>query len=159
LDWDFNVSSISGLTASSFTMTAASGHAGFTLPTISTGTTGTPVHGSYQAASSGNYFDLKFLFAEGSKGGDGPDGGVEFGNGDSITYFISGLNASSFVVATKSDGTAGAYTSAAKIDDANSGTWVAGNGSANTVPDAGSTMLLMSLGFGCLATMKRKFIS
>jgi len=33
------------------------------------------------------------------------------------------------------------------------------NGTSKQVPDAGSTMLLMSIGLGCLATVKRKFIS
>jgi hypothetical protein len=109
LGWQFKVSTVSGLT---FTETAASGHAGFTLPTITTG--------SYTNDPTTDAFNLQFLFAEGHTATDGPDGGVEFGNGDSVTYFIKGLSTSSFLVASP-----GSHYSAAQIDDAKAGTWVA----------------------------------
>jgi hypothetical protein len=110
LGWQFRVSTISGLT---FTKTASSGHAGFTLPVISTGTfTNDPTTDS---------FNLQFLFSENTgPATDGPDGGVEFGNGDSVTYFIKGLSTSSFLAASP-----GTHFSAAQIDDAKAGTWVA----------------------------------
>lgn len=152
LAWDFNVSSITGLT---FTETAASGNAGFTLPTITTGVSSG--HGAYQAATSGNYFDIQFAFAEGKSGTDGQMGGVEFGFGDSVTYFISGVTSSSFRVATLSNGSAGTLFSAAKIDDANAGTWVSGTTTTSAVPDAGNSALLLGLSLLGMGGLRQKF--
>jgi len=166
LGWDFNVSSISGLTASSFTQTAKSGNVnyspqlGFLNPNIGWGTTGSPSHGAYQADNSGDYYSLQFLFHEHTTAGtDGPDGGVEFGNGDSVTYFIKGLSASSFVVATKSNGTPDTYYSAAQIDDGQANTWIAG-GITTPVPEPttmiAGALLLLPFGASTVRVLRRR---
>lgn len=76
----------------------------------------------------GDVFYLELAFAEGGGGGlpDGKFGHTEFGFGDSVTYSIKGLSASSFVVATK-NGKPDTYYSAAQVDDAKGGAWVGGS--------------------------------
>jgi hypothetical protein len=145
--WLFNLTSTSGLTSSSFTVISASGNSGFTLPTIAIG-------GSYQAGSSGNFFNLGFAFAEGKSATDGRNGGAEFGFGDTLTYFIQGLSASSFQAATRSRGSLGTYFSAAAIDDAQSGTWIAGTAGAASPPAAAPepSSLFLSL-LGCVTAL------
>jgi len=151
--WDFNVSSLSGVT---FTQTAKTdSNAGapspyFTNPTISTG--------SFMSDKMDNY-NIKFAFSEGGGGGppDGILGGVEFGHGDSVTYFIKGLTSSSFVVATK-NGNPDTYYSAANIDDAPY-SWVAG-GNASPVPEPttmiAGALLLLPFGASTVRMLRRR---
>ena len=53
-----------------------------------------------RADSQSEYYNLGFAFAEGnnmaSPSTDGQNGGVEFGFGDTIQYFIKGLTTASF---------------------------------------------------------------
>ena len=112
-----------------------------------------------QAASSGAYFNLGFAFAEGKGSTDGRYGGVEFGHGDSITYFIAGLSTSSFLPATLKNGHPGATYSAAAIDDAGGRLWISGTstpagpsgsgGNAHGSPEP-STLLMAFLGLSGL---------
>jgi hypothetical protein len=147
--WLFNLSSTSGLTSSSFTLISKSGNNGFTTPTINIGSSSI-----LQAANSGAYFNLGFAFAEGKGSTDGRYGGVEFGKGDSISYFIAGLRSSSFVPAILKNGHPGATYSAAAIDDAGGGLWVAGtstpagpsaSGGGNPMASPEPSTLFMSL--------------
>lgn len=117
--WLFDLKSTSGLTQSSFTLITTStlpladhGSNGFKLPTISIG-------GSHQVmGDTSDNFNLGFAFSEGAN--DGQGGGAEFGHGDSIEYFISGLSTGSFEPATKTPGGGlGTYFSEARIDDGN----------------------------------------
>jgi VPDSG-CTERM motif len=149
LGWDFNVSSTTGVTA---TETAASGHSGFTIPGLSTG--------SFQAPSgpSGDKFNLQFAFSEGMGVTDGPNGGVEFGNGDSVTYKINGVTTSSFIVGTVG-GNPDTYYSEAQVDDANPGTYVGGvaQQAPSPTPDGGSTVALLGGALLGLHAIGRKF--
>jgi hypothetical protein len=74
---------------------------------------------------------------------DGPNGGVEFGNGDSVTYKINGVTASSFIVGTFNNAP-DTYYSEAQTDDVKAGTYVGGvaTSAPAPAPEGGSTVAL-----------------
>ncbi len=146
-DWYFNVASIAGLT---FTEISATGNNGFTLPVISTAMSGGTPHGSYEGLYEDEYFNMRFRFAEGTGTGDSQDGGVEFGDGDSVEYFISGLTSASFEPATLDDGSLDTYWTEAQIDDVMSGTWVT---DGDPVPDGGWTLAMLAAALAPLAAL------
>jgi hypothetical protein len=144
--WLFNLSSTSGLSQSSFSIVSTStlpasqrGSNGFTTPSITIG-------GSLKASNSDTY-NLGFGFDEGHGGSppDGPGGQAEFGFGDSVTYFISGLSRSSFIPAVSSGGGSSKFTSAAAIDDSGSNLWVAGTAVPVPAPIYGAGALVLGV--------------
>jgi hypothetical protein len=154
MQWEFKVSTVPSL--ASITQTAKTDtNAGapspyFTDPVISN-------TGSFTDDPTTDSFNLQFKFAEGG-GGSAPDGiigGVEFGHGDSVTYFIKGLTSSSFVV-----GNPGSNYTAAFVDDAN--VWVAGStatGGGNQavpLPSSVSSGLAMLGGMGGMYLLRKR---
>jgi hypothetical protein len=157
--WLFNLNSTSGLTTGSFTLISKTGNNGFTTPTITIASSST-----IQAAKSGDYFNLGFAFAEGKNSTDGRYAGAEFGFGDSITYFIAGLTSSSFAPSLKNGHPDTCY-SAAAIDDANPGLWIAGTlelppnpqgqGGPQASPEPSSLHSVLACGVALVAFFRR----
>lgn len=104
-------------------------------------------------AGAGQKFDINMPFAE-------HDISTEFGNGKSITYFITsslggGVSTADFSLKDSS----GTYYAAAAIDDANKGLYVGSTGvtsSISSVPEAANTATLLGLAMLGLGGFKRK---
>lgn len=153
--WYFNVDSLLDPTALQFTAAGSAGS--FTGPTISTGAN------AFKAGPDGK-FDI--LFAFNSAGDDS----TRFGNGDSLTFNItgiSGLTVQDFNQLSTSAGGVGAYASAAHIQSADYSTWInpstttqvqgnADDAPQRTVPDASATIALLSASLAGVEMLRRK---
>ena len=161
--WLFNLTSTAGLTTSDFTVISKTGNSGFTTPTITIDATSVLQAGMMTS----EYYNLGFAFAEGNNmatpSTDGRNGGVEFGFGDTIQYFITGLTTASFhqAVTTSGGSTLDTNYSAAAIDDSGPNLWVAGTATSlfvQSAPEPASwvTVVLALPGFVGFVLVNRK---
>jgi hypothetical protein len=155
--WYFNVNSLLVPTSLQFTQTGSTGS--FGGPTISTGAN------AFKAGPDGK-FDILFAFNS-----TGDDSSL-FTSGDSVTFTItgiSGLTVQDFNELSTSAGGVGAYTSAAHIESAPSDcpswvnpsltTQIQGNADTRSVPDASSTIALLSASLVGIGAFRRKLKS
>jgi hypothetical protein len=158
--WYFNLNPALDPTSLSFVVSGSTG--AFGGPTIQTGANG------FKAGPDGK-FDLLFGFAT-----TGDDSSL-FGNGDSLTYTISGisgLTADDFNQLSTSAGGSGAYSSAAHVQpgstDSPCPAWInptttSIQNNADTrggnVPDASSTFALLGTSLAGLGILGRKLRS